>query len=86
LKLYVNDRALGAALLIGGFLAFVGYLYLLFTAFEAAVILIMVILVGGVCFILAWIGYTLLTTPAPTQVEVPSPTSTPSTNPEERTT
>jgi len=75
----VNDRALGAVLLIGGILAFVGYLALLFTWFEVAVMLIMIIAVGAVCFILAWIGYTLLTTPPPTQVE--APTETPATAP-----
>ncbi|MEM3736497.1 MAG: transcriptional regulator [Candidatus Bathyarchaeia archaeon] len=81
----MNDRFLGAVLLVGGILAFLGYLALLFTWFEIAVIVVMVTLVGAVCFILAWIGYTLLTTPAPTQLEAPTTSSTPATGTEEKT-
>jgi len=69
----VNDRVVGAGLLAGGVLALIGYLALLFTWFYAAVVIVVVIMVAAFCFVLAWIGYTLLTTPAPTRVETPAP-------------
>ncbi|MFH1327986.1 MAG: transcriptional regulator [Candidatus Bathyarchaeota archaeon] len=67
----MRDRSLGAAILVLSCLAFIGYIILLFTNFEIAVIIIMIIAVGAVCGILAWIGYTLVTTPAPSIPETP---------------
>lgn len=75
----LGDKALGGILLVGSLLALAVYLYALAAAWWLAVTVIMVILVGAVCLILAWIGYTLLTTPppAPPTVEVPPTLETP---------
>lgn len=76
----LNDKGLGAGLLAGGILAFVGYVILLFTSPVLALQIIAVVAVGAVCIILAWIGYTLIITPAPAPVETeatpPQATST----------
>lgn len=59
-------------MLVGAILGLFGYLWLLFVvSFEAAVIIIMVILVGAICVILGWVGYTLITTPAPAPPTAP---------------
>ena len=78
----MGDKALGAALLVGAILGLIGYLSLLLIPglgsfnFFLAVAIIMIIAVGALCVIIAWIGYTLLTTPAPTPPTTP-PTPTP---------
>jgi len=67
----MDDRVLGAGVLLGSLLGVALYFYLVFlsawgvltvrlTAFAA---------VGAVLLILAWIGYTLATTPPPMPLE-----------------
>jgi threonine/homoserine/homoserine lactone efflux protein len=81
--LALSDRALGGILLVGSLLALAVYLYALAAGpwtWWLAVTVVMVILVGALCLILAWIGYTLLTTPAPAPptIETPPASETPS--------
>ena len=66
-----KDQVIGAALALGSALGIVIYGYLLFL--TACDILLMkltaFIAVAGVLGILAWIGYTLATTPPPKPIE-----------------
>jgi predicted DNA-binding transcriptional regulator len=66
-----KDQAIGALLLIGGVLGIILYAWLVFlTAWSYIVIqLTAFIAVAGVLGILAWIGYTLATTPPPKPIE-----------------
>ncbi|MFQ5762086.1 MAG: transcriptional regulator [Candidatus Bathyarchaeia archaeon] len=72
----MNDKALGAGLLVGGILGFIGYIILLITSPILALQIIAIIAVGALCVILAWIGYTLITTPAPAPIEAEAPPPT----------
>ncbi len=71
----MSDKGLGAGMLAGGIIALVVYLFALFgygigsLAWQLALTIVAIIAVGAVCIIIIWIGYTLLTTPAP---ETPS--------------
>jgi len=67
----MDDRVLGAGILLGSLLGVAFYFYLVFlspwgvltiqlTAFAA---------VGAVLVIMAWIGYTMATTPPPMPIE-----------------
>ncbi|MFQ5998042.1 MAG: transcriptional regulator [Candidatus Bathyarchaeia archaeon] len=85
----MNDKALGGALLGGGILGFIGYVLLLIFNTILALQIIAIIAVGAIAFILAWIGYTLITTPAPAPIEsetAPETTSTtsPASAPEQK--
>ena len=70
----MGDKTLGGAMLVGGVIALIIYLLALFLggvgsiAWQLAITVVAVIAVGAVCVILIWIGYTLITTPAPVQV------------------
>jgi len=69
---YVSkDQAVGALLLIVGVLGIVVYAYLVFLTEYALLVLKLTgfVAVGGVLAILAWIGYTLATTPPPKPIE-----------------
>jgi flagellar basal body-associated protein FliL len=79
----MNDKVLGGLLFAAGIIVFIVYCVFLFgpkltsnaippELFWVAIIVPLVIIVGAVCFIAAWIGYTLLTTPAPTPIEAPT--------------
>jgi predicted DNA-binding transcriptional regulator len=64
-----TDQILGAAIMIISILAIIVYGYLIFMypliVLQITVFLVIAVILG----ILAWIGYTLLTTPAPKPVE-----------------
>jgi predicted DNA-binding transcriptional regulator len=64
-----TDQILGAAIMIISILAIIVYGYLIFTypliVLQITVFLVIAVILG----ILAWIGYTLLITPAPKPVE-----------------
>ncbi len=68
-----KDQAIGAGLLIGSLAGIAVYVYLLFLAETWVQILVLkltgLVAVGGVLGILAWIGYTLATTPPPKPIE-----------------
>jgi len=66
-----KDQAVGALLLIVGVLGIVVYAYLVFLTEYALLVLKLTgfVAVGGVLAILAWIGYTLATTPPPKPIE-----------------
>lgn len=68
-----KDRILGVVMLVGGILALIVYVSALFFlgefAWYLAISALALIAVAVVCGILAWIGYTLLTTPAPKPIE-----------------
>jgi MFS family permease len=66
---WLSDKVLGALLLVAGILVIAVYVWALFFAgsfaWLVAISVVAVIAVGAVCVIVAWIGYTLLTTPSP---------------------
>ena len=71
----MSDRGIGAGMLAGAIVALIIYLLALFFppwggiggfAWYIAITVVAIIAVGAVCVIIAWVGYTLLTTPAPT--------------------
>jgi predicted DNA-binding transcriptional regulator len=66
-----KDQAIGAGLTVGSIAVLVVYAYLLFfTEYSVLVLkLTALIAVGAVMGILAWIGYTLATTPPPKPIE-----------------
>ncbi|GAB6148831.1 transcriptional regulator [Stetteria hydrogenophila] len=66
-----RDQAVGAGLAAGSLLFFVIYAYiLLFTRYDLVLLkLTALALVGIAAGILAWIGYTLATTPPPKPIE-----------------
>jgi predicted DNA-binding transcriptional regulator len=66
-----NDRTLGGAILVGSIARVVLYFWLLFMS-PWAMLTIQVsafVAVGMVLLIIAWIGYTLATTPPPMPLE-----------------
>lgn len=68
-----DDRTLGGIILLGSLAGIVLYFWLLFmTTHEVALLTIKVsalLAVGMVLLIMAWIGYTLATTPPPMPLE-----------------
>lgn len=66
-----KDQLLGAVILIGSILGIAVYFYLLFISPWSALILQLTafVAVAAVLFILAWIGYTLASTPPPMPLE-----------------
>ena len=71
----MSDKGIGAVMLAGAIIALIIYLLALFFppwggiggfAWYIAITIVALIAVGAVCVIIAWVGYTLLTTPAPT--------------------
>ena len=67
----VNDRVLGWGILVGSIAGIVVYFWLLFMSPWAQLTLQVSALaaVGAVLLIMAWIGYTLATTPPPMPIE-----------------
>jgi len=84
----MKDKAIGALLLVAGILVFAAYVYMMIIAptatlpllgiklWDLAVDIAIIAAVGVLCFIVGWIGYTLLTTPAPAPIEIPEISST----------
>ena len=70
----VNDKVLGALMFAGGVVAIVVYVWALFfagpLAWQIAVSVVAFIAVAAVCVVVVWVGYTLITTPAPTPPSV----------------
>jgi len=66
-----KDQVLGAGILIGSLLGIGLYFYLVFLSSWAWLIIQLsaFVAVGAVLLILAWIGYTLATTPPPAPLE-----------------
>ncbi|MCX8176198.1 MAG: transcriptional regulator [Candidatus Bathyarchaeota archaeon] len=68
----VSDKILGGLMLVGGVVVFILYAWALFFAGEVAwwyaISIVAIVAVGAVCVIIAWVGYTLLTTPTPSPV------------------
>lgn len=67
----MDDRALGAVILIGSVFGVVCYFWLVFLSIWSwlTVQLSAFAAVAAVLLIVAWIGYTLATTPPPTPLE-----------------
>jgi len=67
----VDDRTLGGGILIGSIAGIIVYFWLLFMSPWAQLTLQVSALaaVGAVLLIMAWIGYTLATTPPPMPIE-----------------
>ena len=66
-----NDRVLGGAILVGSLAGIVVYFWLLFMSPWAMLTIQVsaIAAVGMVLLIIAWIGYTLATTPPPMPLE-----------------
>ncbi|MEM4430518.1 MAG: transcriptional regulator [Thermofilaceae archaeon] len=65
-----RDQAVGAALMIGSIAGIAIYGWLLMSPYSILILqLTAFIAVAGVLGILAWIGYTLATTPPPKPIE-----------------
>jgi predicted DNA-binding transcriptional regulator len=82
-----KDQGIGAVLLVAGIVGIVIYAWLLFAYAIVVLQITAFIAVAGLLVILAWIGWTMATTPPPAPLE-PEPTTTPSTeatvNPEKK--
>ena len=68
----MDDRAVGAAVLVGSLVGLGVYFYLLFLSpWTLLVVQLSAFLaVAAMLFIVAWIGYTMATTPPPTPLDV----------------
>jgi len=65
-----RDQAIGAALMVGSLAGIAVYGWLLTSPYYLAILkLTAFVAVAGVLGILAWIGYTLATTPPPKPIE-----------------
>ena len=66
-----DDRVLGGAILVGSLAGIIVYFWLIFMSpWALLTIQVSALLAVGVCLlILAWIGYTLATTPPPMPLE-----------------
>ena len=67
----MNDRVLGAGVLLGSILGIGIYFYLVFLSIWSALVIQVSAFaaVGAILVIVAWIGYTLATTPPPEPLE-----------------
>ena len=66
-----NDKALGAIILLGSIIGIAAYFYLTFLSpwITLTIQISAFIAVAAILLIIAWIGYTLATTPPPTPLE-----------------
>ncbi|RLG59171.1 transcriptional regulator [Candidatus Geothermarchaeota archaeon] len=66
-----KDQILGAGVLIGSILGIIAYFWLIFMSPWSALVIQVTIFaaVAAILGILAWIGYTLATTPPPKPIE-----------------
>lgn len=65
-----KDQAIGAVLLGASIIAILVYLYLLISPWwEIIVKLTLFVVIAAFLLIVAWIGYTLMTTPPPQSLE-----------------
>jgi len=80
-----KDQGIGAVLLVASIVGVIVYAWLLFTYAIVVLQITAFIAVAAVLVIVAWIGWTMATTPPPAPLE-PEPTSTtgPPGNPEEK--
>jgi len=73
-----KDQAIGAVILIGSVVGIALYAWLIY-AFALVVLQVTAFLaVAAVLVILAWIGWTMATTPPPEPIEFETPSATPS--------
>ena len=73
-----KDQGIGAAILVASIIGVIVYAWLLFTYAIVVLQITAFIAVALVLVILAWIGWTMATTPPPAPLELEPPT-TPST-------
>ena len=64
-----RDRLIGLVLLLGSVIGIAIYGYLLFILPQIVLQITAFLLITGVLAIMAWIGFTLATTPPPTPIE-----------------
>lgn len=80
-----GDQALGAVVMVGSIIAVIVYAWLLFVVAPQLLLqLTAFVAVAGVLGIVAWIGWTMATTPPPPPIEL-EPTTTSSKQEPERT-
>ncbi len=74
-----KDQAIGVLMLIGAIVVIIlfGWMMLDATLWKWAISIIAAVAVVGVMGIVAWIGYTMATTPPPEPIEFEEPLETP---------
>jgi NADH:ubiquinone oxidoreductase subunit 6 (subunit J) len=74
-----KDQAIGALMLVGAVVVIIlfGWMMLDDALWKWAISIIATVAVVGVMGIVAWIGYTMATTPPPEPIEFEEPTETP---------
>jgi predicted DNA-binding transcriptional regulator len=75
---------MGAAILVISLVVIVVYAWLLYSYALIVLQITAFVAVAGVLLILAWIGWTMATTPPPAPIEIPEPTAA-DTQPKEST-
>ena len=67
----MNDKTIGTIILLGSLLGIAVYFYLLYLSpwYWLTIKISAFVAVSGVLLILAWIGYTMATTPPPIPLE-----------------
>jgi predicted DNA-binding transcriptional regulator len=68
-----RDQWYGALILVAGIVGIVIYVWGLFTFALIVLQLTALVAVGGVLVIVAWIGYTMATTPPPAPLDLETP-------------
>ena len=79
-----KDQMMGAAILVISLVVIVVYAWLLYSYALIVLQITAFVAVAGVLLILAWIGWTMATTPPPAPIEIPEPTAA-DTQPKEST-
>jgi predicted DNA-binding transcriptional regulator len=81
-----KDQGIGAVLLVAGIVGILIYAWLLYAYAIVVLQITAFIAVAAVLVILAWIGWTMATTPppAPLEPEPPATSAEPTSNPEKK--
>jgi predicted DNA-binding transcriptional regulator len=80
-----RDQTIGAVILIASVIGIVAYGWLLYSFSIVVLQITAFIAAAGVLGILAWIGWTMATTPPPAPIEAEAPLISASTEPPEKT-
>jgi hypothetical protein len=77
----IKDQAWGALILISSLAGLVVYSWLLYAYPTLILQATAFVAVALICVILAWIGWTMATTPPPAPLEIPAPKEPPPESP-----
>ena len=67
-----KDRAIGAVILVGSIVGIAAYTWLLYAYATIVLQITAFVAVAGILVILAWIGWTMATTPLPAPLDLES--------------